>query len=237
MHADWIDAGLHRAAERAQPPVIQRGAAGLAQHVVGERSAVAFGLESQHVEPAHRADQFGVRRIGHEDRGRGKRRVQEQPDAIAQPRRPQCLRQAQQMVVVRPDQVVRPHQFHERLGEQFVHTAITGELGPVEMRMADLIMQRRPQRSVGEAAIELVVVAAHEIDGEQRDRPHRPFGTRRGGGVVGDLTAPAEPDAAVLLQGIEHTGRKATGRRFTFRDRRHPVGYDDQTGHSLGPRS
>ena len=60
-------------------------------------------------------------------------------------------------------------------GEQRVDAAIAGELRPVEMRMADLVVQRRPQRAVGEAAIEFVVVAARQIDGVERDRPDGAF--------------------------------------------------------------
>ena len=94
--------------------------------------------------------------------GRGKRRVQEQAHAVAQPGLAQRLGQAEQVIVVRPDQIVRPHQTRERLREQRVHPAIAGELRPIEMRVADLIVQRRPQRAVGEAAIELVVVAPRQ---------------------------------------------------------------------------
>ena len=46
--------------------------------------------------------------------------------------------------------------------------------------------------------------------------------------VVGDLAAPAEPDAALLLQRVQHAGGQAAGGRFAFRDRRHPVGDDDK---------
>ena len=92
--------------------------------------------------------------------GRRERRVQKQPDTVAQPGIAQRLGQAEQMIVMRPDQIVRPHQSGERLREQRVHPAIAVELRPVEVRMTDLIVQRRPQRSVGEAAIEFVIVPA-----------------------------------------------------------------------------
>ncbi len=63
-------------------------------NVVGEGQTIGLGLETQQIEVAHRADQFSVRGNGHENGWRGKRRVQEQPDAVAQPGRTHRLRQA-----------------------------------------------------------------------------------------------------------------------------------------------
>ena len=232
MHADRIDAGLDRATEHGKCPRIQRTATRLPHHVVGECAAIVLGLEPEQVELAHRANQRLVRRVGHEHRGRRKRRVQEQAHAVAQPRLAQRLRQAEQVVVVCPDQIVRPHQSGERLREQRVHPAISGELRPVEVRVADLIVQRRPQRAVGEAAVERVVVAAGQIDRIERDRADRALDMRRRDRIVGDLAAPAEPDAALLLQRIQHAGRQPAGGRFAFSDRRNSVGDDDKAGHS-----
>ena len=93
-------------------------------------------------------------------RGCGEGRVQEQSDTVAQSGVAQRLGEAEQMVVMRPHQIVRPHQAGKRLREQRVHAAIAVELRPVEMRVIDLIVQRRPQRAVGEATIVFIIVAA-----------------------------------------------------------------------------
>src|SRR5580700_5406720 len=99
VHADWIDAGLYRTLEHNKPTIPERSAAGLSQHVVPKRSAVVFRLETEHIEATHRADQFRVRRVGHEYRGCRERRVQEQPDTVAQSDVTQRLGEAEQMVV------------------------------------------------------------------------------------------------------------------------------------------
>src|SRR4051812_20916435 len=65
--------------------------------------------------------------------------------------RTQRVGEAQQVVVVRPDQVVRPHHRRQCAGEQIVDPAVAGEFLPLETTKADLVVQRRPQRAVGEA--------------------------------------------------------------------------------------
>ncbi len=157
-----------------------------------------------------------------------KRRVQEQPHAIAQPKFAQGFGQAQQVVIMRPDHIVRSHQAGHRLTKLRVHPAIGPKVSPVEMRVADLIVQRRPQRTVGEAAIEPVVVGSRKIDRVERDCPSGPFHMCRRGGVIANLAAPSKPDTALLLQCVQHAGGEPAGGWFPFRDRRHPVGDDDQ---------
>ena len=173
VHADRVHAGLHRAPERGKRDHPPGNAARLSHHIVGERGAVVFGLEAKQIELAHRADQLRVRRVGHEHRRRRERRVQKQADAVAQPGIAQRLGQAEQMVVVRPHQIVRPHQSGERLREQRVHPPIAVELRPVEVGMVDLIVQRRPQRAVGKAPVELVIVRVGQIDRVKCDLARR----------------------------------------------------------------
>ena len=91
----------------------------------------------------------------------------------------QRLGQAQQMVVVRPDQVAGLDDRLQGVGKQLVDAAVAGELRPFELAQADLVVQHRPQRAVGEAAVEFVVVAAGQIDGDQGDRPDGMFGGAR----------------------------------------------------------
>jgi hypothetical protein len=89
----WIYARLHGAAECAQPTIVQRDAAGFPQQIVGEGETIRLRLETQQIEVTHRADQLGMRGNGHQNGWRGKRRVQEQPDMVAQPGRTHRLRQ------------------------------------------------------------------------------------------------------------------------------------------------
>ena len=124
--------------------------------------------------------------------GAGNGVCRNRPDAVAQSRLAQRLGQAEQVIVVRPDQVVRPHQPRQRPGEQVVHPAIAVELRPVELRVADLVVQRRPQRAIGEAAIELIVVAARQVEREQRDRADGAFQVRRRS--LASVISPLQPN-------------------------------------------
>ena len=142
-----------------------------------------------------------MRRDGHEDRRRRKRRVQEQPDALGDADGAQRLGEAQQMVVMRPDQVAGLDDRLQGIGKQLVDAAVAGELRPFELAQADLVVQHGPERAVGETAVEFVVVAAGQVDSDQGDRPDGMFGGADGG--CSDLAAPAKPNATLLLQRVE----------------------------------
>jgi hypothetical protein len=130
---------------------------------------------------------------------------------------------------VYPDQVVGTDQWRQGGGEQVVDPAVAVEFRPLETAEADLVVQHRPQRAVGEAAVEFVVVLPGQVDGEQGDRPDGAFGLGLAG--FGDLPAPAEPQAAFLLQRVQHAGRQATGGCLAFLDGGDAVGNDDETRH------
>ena len=107
--------------------------------------------------------------------GAGKGVCRNSPIRLASPLAAQRVRQAQQVIVMHPDQVVGAHQRRQAGGEQVVDPAVALEFRPLEMPQADLIVQHRPQRAVGEAAVEFVVVLPRQIDREQRDRPDIAF--------------------------------------------------------------
>ncbi len=229
MHADGIDPGAH------DPPGHQHRAvrhavhrpAGMPHHVVEESRAVDLGLEPQQVIGAHRPDQVRVRRDRHEHAGGREGGVQEQPDAVAKPVRPQRFGEAQQVVVMHPDQVVLPHQRRQRAGEQVVHPAVSLKLAPLEAAKADLVVQDGPEGAVGEAAVEFVVVPPGQVDGEQGYRSDGALRLLLPG--VGDFAAPAEPQPAFLLQRIQHPGRQSSRCGLAFLNRRDAVGDDDKT--------
>ena len=231
MHPDRIDARAHHPPERCEPPVRQLGAAARTRHIIGECGSVGVSLEPEQIVAAHGAHQRGMRRHRHQHARLGERRMQKQAQLIFDTSRPQRIGKAEQVVVVHPDKIVRLQQPRQRLREQLIHPPVAGELVPVEPRQPDLVVQHRPQRAVGEASVELVVVAPRQVHREHGDRSHCARGMRRRFGLRRYLAAPAEPDAALGTQSVQHSDGQSSGRRFPLGNRRDPVRDDDQARH------
>jgi hypothetical protein len=76
--------------------------------------------------------------------------------------------------------------------------------GPIGFRQPYLVMQYRPERAVGEPSVELVIVVARQIHGNQCDRADALPGMNGRFGIGAHLAAPAEPDSAPGLQGVQY---------------------------------
>ncbi len=96
--------------------------------------------------------------------------MQEEADTIAHAAFAQHRRQRDQVIVVDPYRVARADQRHQLFGEQAVDAQIAGQMLAVVIDQVRSIVQQRPQRAVGEAVIEFVVIAAREIHGGVLDR-------------------------------------------------------------------
>ena len=86
-------------------------------HAVEKRLAVDRGVEPHQVVGAQRAKQFLGARQCLKQRRRDEGRVQEEADAVAHAQLPQRLGQRDQVIIVHPDQVVRPQQRRQGGGE------------------------------------------------------------------------------------------------------------------------
>src|ERR1017187_376342 len=99
------------------------------------------------------------------------------------------------MIVVHPHHVVRPQQFFQIAGEEFIVPEIAAEIAAGEFGEVEPVMQDRPQHTVGEAVVEFLVVVLAQTDGDVGDVVVLDrLGRLRI--VFGNASAPAEPAAA-----------------------------------------
>ena len=67
------------------------------------------------------------------------------------------------MVVVHPDGVVLADELGEQAAEPAVDRFVGGELGLVEMREIDAVVEDRPERAVGVAEVVAVVLGLGQV--------------------------------------------------------------------------
>ncbi len=135
--------------------------------------------------------------------------MEEEPERGRHPGAAQLAAQRHEVVVVHPDRIVAVEQRHQTLGEGLVDPAVGGEVRGIERGEVDPAVQQRPQRTVGEAEVVAVVLVGAEVDGGQRkavEGAHLGPAT----GALDDATAPAEPQAAVVLERRHHPGGEPT---------------------------
>jgi hypothetical protein len=192
---------------------------------VDERLAVRLGLKADHVVVAHEVHQFLVRRHGAQHLGHGKRNMQEKADGVGHTQIAQAASERQQVIVVHPDDVVRANHRDEASRKRFVDAQIPRVVLALEVREIVPVVERRPQRGIGKAAVILVIVAPRESHGRVCDVALLlDDGLRR---FADDLAAPAEPDAARFLERVQHADSKTAGGRSPLLSRRNTIRYHD----------
>ena len=185
--------------------------------VAAEVRGVALGLKADEVEGAEAAGEALVLRQRGEDLGRRERDVQEEAHAPLPAGGAQLGAHQQEVVVVHPDDVVGAGELRQQPGEAAVDRLVGGELGLVEVREVDAVVEDRPERAVGVAEVVAVVLGLGQVGervvdvllGEEADAA---------GLALDGLAGPAEPDAARARRARRPApppGRRRAGRRAT----------------------
>ena len=147
-----------RLVEDLDPAVVEDGSSCDLREIAAEVRGVALGLEADEVEGGEAAGEALVLGQGGEDLRRREGDVQEEAHAALPARGAQLLAHEQEVVVVHPDGVVLAGEGGEEAGEAAVDRLVGGELGLVEMREVDAVVEDRPERAVGVAEIVALVL-------------------------------------------------------------------------------
>jgi len=157
--------------------------------------------------------------------------VHEEADAVGDTDLAQLRGHRNEVIIVHPDQVVRPDQWRQQPGEEAVDPEIARHVLAGELREVEPVMAQRPQRPVGEAGVVLVDIPLAEVGDRIGDIAEvadlEPLGLALAAGPAG----PAEPHAAAGLQrGFEGNGQAPGTRRLAFgRRNRDPVRHHHQS--------
>ncbi|MNS92022.1 hypothetical protein D3C72_1261390 [compost metagenome] len=231
VDADGEGVAAHRLPVGAVHVVAQVLAMGLVAHVVLEVLHVLLRLEADQVVREQRAHQPFMLRNGRDDDLRWQRNVQEEADALLAAHGAQLGGQRHQVVVVDPDDVVVLQQRHQLAREQLVHAAVAADEAGIEMRQVQAVVEHRPEHVVAVAQVVAVVVVATQVERGERHLAglllvQLAFAR---GAALDDLPAPAEPQAAALLQALAQGHGQAAGGGLARVG--HAVRNNDETTH------
>ena len=178
--------------------------------VAGTIRCVVLGLKSNQVVGAQlRYEPFMVGQCG-ENLGRRKGNVQEKSNAVAMSALAQHLRQRNEMVVVHPDDIVGLQQLVQLVCEMHIDPQVAAEVAAREFGEVEPVVQDRPQHAVGEAVVVFLVVLLGEV-GHHVAQAALVMVLVARSSIRGDRSAPAEPEAAVLLEQGAHGHRETAG--------------------------
>src|SRR5579863_2196098 len=135
--------------------------------------------------------------------------MEKEPHAVGMPPPPQHGRNRNQMVVVDPNQIVFPDDLLELSREVLVDPEVATQIAAREFRKVEPIVQDGPKHAIGKAIVVFLKVVACEIRNDILD-----VVVLDGSGLpraCGDFAAPAQPDAAILLQRWPQGDLKSAG--------------------------
>ena len=210
-------------------------AAGDFSEIAAEVRGIPVGLEADEIEGAEAAGEALVLGERGEDLGRRERDVQEEAHAALPARGAHLLAHQEEVVVVHPDGVVGAGELGEEAGEAAVDRLVGGEVGLVEMREVDPVVEDRPERAVGVAEVVALVLGLGQVGEGELDVA---FGEEpdAAGLALDGLAGPAEPDAAAALrQRLLDRHRQPAGARGA--GARDAVRGDDQASRHGGIRT
>ena len=139
--------------------------------------------------------------------------MEEEGNASSRRETPQVVRDPQQLVVVHPDQGLVVARLGGHLREALVDPLVRTPRGAVDLRLADEIMEQRPDGPVGEAG-----VVQRDLVGREGDRAVldllRRCGRRstRGVAILACGPRPSNPHATALGEGRLQRGHEPSGR-------------------------
>ena len=141
--------------------------------------------------------------------GRREGDVQKESHAVGMAAPTQHRRDRDHVVVVDPDQIVFLDDLLELGGEVLVDAKVAAQIAAREFRKVEPVVQDRPQHAIGETVVIFLKIVAREVGDDifdvlVLDGSRFPL-------AGGDFAAPAQPDAAILLQSRPQSDLKSAG--------------------------
>jgi hypothetical protein len=221
VDTDWRDHGLNVTAAMHETAVAVRLSAQKIDGALQECVAVAVGVKADDIARTQSVEQFLSARQGTKERRRHKRGVEEKSDALLHAEGAQFMANGEQLIVMHPDQVVRPKQRGKGRGECAVDGAIAGIIVLAKGNQAEPVQQQRVQRAIGETVVIATIIGLAEVDCGVGDATSLHDGRlRRGRG--GAAPAPAEPERT-RNYGVCESDGKASGGGIAVTRHRDPI--------------
>ena len=155
--------------------------------------------------------------------------MQEEADRPGKAVGPDLRAERHEVIVVHPDHIVGLQQRAQAAADPLVDAPEGLGEAPVEVREVDAVVEDRPERLIGEAAVEFLDVGRRHVDGGELHAAFRLDLQRTERALLAGLSRPAEPDAAALAQGIANADGEPAGlagvvqRSDAVRDDKEPV--------------
>ncbi len=154
-----------------------------------------------------------------------KRNVQKEADLPFEAQVPQAAGEGHELVVVYPDDVIRPQEAHKLMRELRIDAQVRLVLLLLVLEAGAEVVKQGPQGTVAVPVVVRIELRGLQIDGGKPDVAAR-SDLRLRIRLLRGLTAPAKPQATSVLQGPEHANGQATG-RGTAAGYRNAIGYTD----------
>ncbi len=236
IDADRESAGDHLAALVLDRIVEIDLQAHLLLHIVQEALQPFGVLEAEHVVFQHGGHQPLVERQRDQQARRRPGGMEEQPHAVLHALFAKLRAERKQVIVVDPDEVFFLDQWQHRVGEARVDPLVALTEIAVVFGQIDAVVEQRPERAVGVAVVVFLDILRFEVDRGSGDAVVA-LHVEVAGELLGFLSGPAEPDAAMFAQGgVERHGepplRPGGACRLGDGD---PVRDDDQSTHYKSP--
>ncbi len=197
--------------------------------VIEEGLGIVLGLETDQIVAEQRFHQLAMTWQGRQHTARRPRDMQEEADAVFHPAPTQFAAKRDQVIILHPDDVVRPDQRQQGFGEADIDPLITLVETAFVIDQVSAIVKQRPQSTIGVAVVIFLLVLRFEIKQGHRDATdhlHRDMA----GIFLDSVAAPAEPQALVLTQGSgQGHGQAASGAYAGIGGRIDAIRYDDKT--------
>src|SRR6185437_14255400 len=116
--------------------------------VAREVRGIDLGLETDEIVSTERGNELLVVRQRRQDFRRRTRNVQKKSDPVLVSAIAQGLGERNQMIVVHPDDIVRPQQPFEMTGVIFVDTHIAAEIAAGKLSEIEPVMKDRPEHAI-----------------------------------------------------------------------------------------